>query len=1005
MTLRQDTTIRSFYRLLCLLSIVLCFGTIVGQSVEANFIRFGKEDGLPSDHIYGLMQDSDGLLWISTEKGVSRYNGYEFENFDILDGLTDNEVFGIHEDSRGRIWMRTFSGVPCYYLNGEFHNPSNTPFLKEVKPSGFISSFLEDSLGNVYLSCKEGSIYKLDSKDNVKDIGCRDNCRNWGLLTTSKGLVSIFRYGFITLVESPNREHIDLTPKSAKTIVHPVKFLQRRGGEKIITAGKNAILFNQNWAISEAKEIIPEGRILEISEAEDESIYLGTSNGLYHFSKKGFKFPIEARILKSKHCQAVLDLGREGRWVGTTNGLYYQPPSVGIKIGLEEELGRGTAIQKSKETLLIGTEKGSLVTVIPPNYEDQIIERVAKEEIQSIYLVNSEEEWIRSELGMHRRSKSKLSNTIVFTPRDLQSLGNDSVCYCFSTGWKIKPINYVWSNKDTWEIWDGKSTKGEDILIRNHINETQCFEIHLTSDSILWVYDALGVHTYEKGIVEDDSTVSKLLGTARAIKIESSESAVFFATNGVGLIIRKGTKAYQLTKESGLLDNKINDIYPDPVHGLWIAYSSGIQRLNWSDSTGLEIMNLPQGTIPAKGKEIIQVVADSTHLFVLTETSVFRVEKAKSDLKYKRLTSQVLSVTLNDTASLDSSQNDFAHYENSFQFDFIAISFRAMGNIQYRYRLNGLEKKWSSTKARFAKYPSIPPGSYEFEVQAKVIGEEWGESTFFRTIRVLPPYWQTWWFRLAIILGIVLIAVIVLLLILRSNRRRNLLIQQTMLAKHKALITQMNPHFIFNSLNSIQRFFITNDLESANDYLVDFGNLIRIILENGRETNITLEKEVTLLDLYMKMEALRMRQKFDFKITHDGLDLTQVVIPPMLLQPFVENAIWHGVAGLKGHGHISINFHQVDDRLCVEIEDNGVGRPTKKVVKKGKSSVHQSLATRITKERIDLMKSDHPDQVLFKIVDLKDENKRPRGTLVKIQMPFETQAVIGGLKNESNTNR
>ena len=991
------------WRILCdifsLLCFVLSFGPLIGQVGEASFIRFGKEDGLPSNHIYGLTQDSEGFLWISTENGVSRYNGYEFENFDISDGLTDNEVFGTHEDSKGRLWMRTFSGLACYYQEGKFYNPSNMPFLAKMAPSGFLSSFLEDSLGNIYLGCRDGSIYKIDSNNDVTDLGCRERrkCRNWGLFTSSRGIIGLGDYKIIIRISPFPRERIRIvTSNNDNSSWWPLRLARRKNGGSIIAGGKNAIFLDQDLKANELTGIIQKGKILEVSESEDETVYFGTTNGLYHFSKSDFDFPIEPIILESKQCLAVLDKGKEGRWIGTSNGLYYQPTTIGLEIAINENFGKVTSIQKSKKAILLGTEHGNLVEVNTLNYDDRDIQVISESRIKSIYKINSKEEWLRSETGLYQRKNGEVLLSLGYVPRDLEILSNDSVCVCVSSNWKIAPIT---------SIWNKNFESDPDFLARTFVNEIQCFEIHYSTDSTLWIYDALGIHTYKKGAIEDDSLVTKLLGNSKAIKIESSNGNVFFATNGNGLIVRRGKQVFKVTKKSGLLDNKIKDIYPDPVNGLWVAYARGIQRLSWSGFTGLEIMNLPQGTIPSKGVDILQVISDSTHLFVLTEASVFQVEKPSGESNYEGLTTRINNVTLNDTASLDSSQNDFAHYENSFQFDFIAISFRAMGNVQYRYRLNGLEKKWSSTKARFAKYPSIPPGTYEFEVQAKVIGEEWGESTFFRTIRVLPPYWQTWWFRLAITLGIVLIAVIVLLLILRSNRRRNLLIQQTMLAKHKALITQMNPHFIFNSLNSIQRFFITNDLESANDYLVDFGNLIRIILENGRETNITLEKEVTLLDLYMKMEALRMRQKFDFEITHDGLDLAQVVIPPMLLQPFVENAIWHGVAGLKGHGHISINFHQVDDRLCVEIEDNGVGRPTKKVVKKGKSSVHQSLATRITKERIDLMKSDHPDQVLFKIVDLKDENKRPRGTLVMIQMPFETQEVIGGLKNESNTNR
>ena len=776
----------------------------------------------------------------------------------------------------------------------------------------------------------------------------------------------------------------------------PIKVLELVNGKVAISIGKKIIILDSKLNLVKTRDLLVSGNILDMWQSISGKVYVGTTQGMYSFVNLEEELRPDSIKIQTKQMLSVNDCKGRQLWIGTNDGLFkeeYNNYSVAAKIQHTAKLSAFGLIREGK--LLLGTNDGEIFDISFSNLEKTKKHRLTKKRVKSVYVFSPSEQWIRTEGGTFLLDEKGTVKEQLFLPRDISFINKDSVCLCVHTDWKIERKADIWM--------PGYLLKDE-YKYRLGSHESSCIKIHYSQDSILWVYNEAGVKKHQNNISTLDTLVTKLLGFAKVSKIESRDKAVFFATNGIGLIVRRGNDVIQLTKQSGLLDNKIRDIYPDPQRGLWVAYQKGVQKLDWSENEGLEVLNLPQGIIPSKGKDIVQIVADSTYLYVLTEDDVYQVKKPGTRIEEQKLKPFITGITLNENTKLGDSIPELSYQENNLRFDFLAISFRAMGNIQYRYRLNGLEKSWALTTSRFAKYPSLQPGTYDFEVQAKVIGEDWGESVFASRFEIRPPFWQTWWFKLSSVLFLLLLSGLIFYLILRANRRRNHLIQQTMLAKHKALITQMNPHFIFNSLNSIQRFFITNDLESANDYLVDFGNLIRIILENGREGSITLEKEERLLDLYLKLESLRLKQKFSFKINCQGINLEKVMIPPMLLQPFVENAIWHGVAGLEDRpGRIEVRMNVRDDLLCVEIEDNGLGRGAKSTINVGRSTAHQSLATRITKDRIELIKAEHPDRVLFEILDLKDANAEPSGTLVRIHLPLEIQELTNIEKHESST--
>ena len=202
-----------------------------------------------------------------------------------------------------------------------------------------------------------------------------------------------------------------------------------------------------------------------------------------------------------------------------------------------------------------------------------------------------------------------------------------------------------------------------------------------------------------------------------------------------------------------------------------------------------------------------------------------------------------------------------------------------------------------------------------------------------------------------------------------------------------ALRSQMNPHFIFNCLNSINRFVLRNDTESASNYLTKFSKLMRMVLENSKQALIPLEEEVKCLELYIQMEQFRCKNAFTYYVKyHDGVNTEEAMIPPLLLQPFVENAIWHGVNPKEGDGRIGIEFFQEEESLYCMIKDNGIGRKKASELRSQLSEHHKAMGLQITKERLAILREDNSKESPVEIEDLYDENSNAAGTKVTIRI-------------------
>ncbi|MEY4573737.1 MAG: hypothetical protein RLZ10_3043, partial [Bacteroidota bacterium] len=496
--------------------------------------------------------------------------------------------------------------------------------------------------------------------------------------------------------------------------------------------------------------------------------------------------------------------------------------------------------------------------------------------------------------------------------------------------------------------------------------------------------------------------------TIRAIR--KSKGFMWMATGGKGVLrISFKDEKFSLkyfNDKNGLTSNNIYLLEVDKEGNLWAGSENGIDKLILSKNGELQSLKhygRNEGFIGIETAQNAACEGVNGELWFgtisgLTKFNPNSVQKnnrapklllSQMSLFYEAL-EKTRFATFLDKYGIPSSKIEFEYSENHLSFDFIGINHTNPERVMYQWKLEGFENEWSPlTTKSDATYPNIAPGNYVFMVKSCNEDGVCNEHALEIPFTILPPYWQTLWFRLTIITGsIIIITLVILFFVLRSRRRNKDLREKLLMEKNllqleqKALRLQMNPHFIFHALNSIQGLIVQKDEKTARNYLSKFSKLMRSILENSREQSITLETEIATLKNYLELEKFTRGDTFDFEVNCDSdIDQNDILLPPMLLQPFVENAIIHGFNGLDRRGRLNVKFQMKNGKLLCVVKDNGVGREKATNVKMQQESEHKSTALKVTQERLDMLNAG--EKSLF-IIDIKDDNGNPAGTEIQI---------------------
>lgn len=477
---------------------------------------------------------------------------------------------------------------------------------------------------------------------------------------------------------------------------------------------------------------------------------------------------------------------------------------------------------------------------------------------------------------------------------------------------------------------------------------------------------------------------------------ESHDGTIWLGTSGGGLNAlnpRTGTFAH-FTENQGLPSNIICGILEDEHHNLWISTNKGLARFN-TRSKSITSFGIGDGLFISEFhfKACFKDTDGTMYFGGIGGYVRFHPDSITANSKAPMMAFTSFKVfdkeLLLDTAITYKREIQLNHTNNYFSVEFTALDFSNPLKNNYRYRLIGFDEQWRETDGSrpYASYTNIPPGEYVLWVQGSNSDGVWNSAGISLFIVISPAWWQTWWFRTAVILSLMIIVASLAWWRYRSLKRRNEVERRLVESQLQALRSQMNPHFIFNSLNSILHFITTNDPETAHVYLSKFSKLIRAILENSRSEFISLEEEVRVLGLYLELEALRFDNQFSYEIIIDlDIDLQAQQIPPMLLQPHVENAIKHGLIHTVPDGRLEVRIRRQGDIIICSVTDNGIGRERAQALKQRSLYKHVSQGIALTKDRIAILNSIHSEHYGVEINDLTDDSGISAGTRVDIRV-------------------
>lgn len=466
------------------------------------------------------------------------------------------------------------------------------------------------------------------------------------------------------------------------------------------------------------------------------------------------------------------------------------------------------------------------------------------------------------------------------------------------------------------------------------------------------------------------------------------DGTLWISTNDQGIVaFRKGKVVSTLQDSDGLSSNICKTLYLDS-HFLWVGTNTGVNKINLENPANIVKYSASDG-LPS---DIINglLVKDSM-VWVASPAGVTYFDEKKMGHR-SICTLELLSVLVSGKELPTGGNIKMSYKDNNVLFDYVAISYKSAGNIIYHYKLLGLDTGWQQTRETVLDYPSLPPGDYRLQLYAtNKFGVQ--SETVEVAFSIDAPYWAKWWFYTAMLL--IPVFATGWLVNRRSKLLRTRLEEKNSFQKQfaaleqQALQAQMNPHFIFNCLNSIQQYILTNDKEKANEYLTGFAKLIRQTLDNSGKRSITVAEEVKYLSSYLEMEMMRFGDSFSWKIDVDESVMAEFTdIPALLLQPYVENALRHGIRYKKESGKVAISFSIKDEILICGIEDNGIGRKKAAEMKGPQHIEYQSKGMRLTEKRVALLNKAGERRITVLVEDLEDNRGDGIGTRVTVKVPI-----------------
>lgn len=961
------------------LLIVLC---IHGQSPYSLSKQFTIEDGLPSNECHGIVQDSLGYIWIATDRGLSRFDGYGFKNYGIQHGLAELSCLDIKMDDHGDLWMQTYSNSFYKYLHKEdtiVAYAYNTKLEDELDELSILDFAIHSD--TLYVAHKDHGYIKIDKKGDLISYSPLKNEFYIAFLELNHDL---FCYNYSGNNTNTNRNYYDSGYSTAQYLIYisgvffDTRFrsdLDKFSIQKAFKTPENNALYYSNGYIYECNN----DTIIDIFESDGMHDLLFLSDGAIltgQLEGGGLKYYKSLAALKQNLGETIysgisvsdIDLDQDRNIVVSTleDGLLlFKKPEI---IPLQDPLINGQNIINiqgiSTAHLFINVNMEDVIKFNLQHNEIVNVEKNISKKLFHVYLNNrtgdriysaypvsyfyfkDKIEILKEEYGFKHQIKAKNTRSIqnhkslVLSQKGIQ-IFNDNESYPSYTSYpQFVKLNAI----DAIDYRDGYLIGGKDGL-------------YYLEDDVKVKLDS--IHPFF---------------SYRINSIERIDTIYYLGSIGGGLAIWDGHHDVAvINEEDGLISNNIEKVVTDSLNKIVLCTKYGMSRLSLEDSIQIDNYTMSHG-LPAN--QVNDAMFFNDTLIIATSKGLAYMPPLAIQYASPRQP-LVESIIVNSKESNLLDSLELVYYENAIAITYKALDYTQVNPIRYRYKLN--ESAWSVTKDIEVNFAALQPGDYQFQVSASNKDGEWSSPAYV-TFKISPPLWRTKLFLMSLALCIAFAIYSIYRRRLKVIQDKTTLEKEILKLERSALQAQMNPHFIFNCLNSIQSFIISNESELAMDYLSKFAKLIRQNLNASYTNKVSLDQEIRMLDNYLALEQLRCNHVFTYSISvAENIDPIAIEFPPLLVQPYAENAIIHGMKYMKSGGKINITFNIEDTNLQIKVSDNGPGMLTTKVKK-------QSIGMQLTERRLALNNSIAQDNYTVKISS--NEHGTEVNLFIKLVQPY-----------------
>ncbi len=973
-------------------------------SAQTNVVKkFSVNDGLPSNKIYAVLKDSRGILWTGTDKGISKIQNNFVTNYTEDNGIAYNNCWAITEDTTNNLWFGSYGGGITHFDGKKFTaiNTSNGLINNYIRKLFVYKNFLYvgTKAGVSIINTKNKKI--INSKINIplQVMGFFEYQKNIYIQTYRKGFWKHDTINDSLLNITPLPENVFSVFNKKDTIyvsfdgfTHKNKSIKKYAIKDYLAHKNSDKQFGNSvfWDFISDKQ----GDIYGVADGINYP-----SGGTFKISNDVIKNQKkEFQIKSTKNWSVNYDQLYNQLYVGTLdNGLY--KIDLDEKVMFYEAIKNIIALKNIKNTNYFLTDDKLIIKSL--RTEKTITKEEFYGKIKSFF--SSEKINKNPKRSIHRFVNDKIIDLEFISMKVFN--GNvwiNTTIGLFKINSQDYSINYYANYSGEYFILEDNSGyfqipyKGVDFF-KNILSQNQkdVYERHLSNtpkntssiqkigNTLFFMSEYSGLYTLEKGkftsYIHNDIWKEKEL-----IKATTNKQNQLIVANSKGdvfvLNVLNDFNIAEKVRNNQIKGNTITilDTYKDYIV---IGTEKGVNF--YKDNTNI----LLDQHLGVKEKVLTSAVIKNDTLIAGSKNGYYKIDLKKVILENpKSYHLNISNIKVNYKDVSDKDFNWFKYNSNKISLPYdknnISLSFYAENHpypekLEYRYRIKGLDKnswsKWSTdTQINFTY---LSNGTYPIIVNVKdyYTGKNYTQELI--RLKITPPYWKTSWFWVIIILCIITISYFQIKQKIKKSLQQEALQKRIAETKLEALQSQMNPHFTFNAMSSIQNYVIDNDIDKALIYIGEFSNLMRQTLDNSSETYISLREEIEYLNSYILLENMRFDNSIVVSIQTNGLSVDDEFIPPMLLQPLIENSFNHAFSSTNGKHKLTINFNKNNGFLSITVSDNGSG-----IQNANKQMQHTSKALKIIKERLNLI-SKNTDTGF---ITIKSSNK---GTVTTIIIP------------------